>query len=456
MEFLLFLGRLHVVALHLPIGLVLTAIALDLAARRPRHRALAAASPFLWGGTAITAIGTALLGYAHYLEGGFAGNAVILHMALGTGLAALSTVGWLLRGRQGTLEHRLETGLAMVLLVLVVLTGHQGGKLTHGSEYLVEYAPGPIRELAGLPPRRPAVTELAEAQIFLDVIQPMFASNCTRCHGAERRRNGLSLADHEAVQRGGETGPVVVPGDPAGSELLRRVMLPPDHEDFMPAEGATPLTAPQTSVIAWWIELGAPDQGRLSEFDIGGVETDLRAMLGLDGSSGQHLPVEIRPIMADPVLVARLNDAGFSVRQVSMQDPRLIVGLSHKHDPELIQDRLDALRAAADRIVELRLRSSGIEDGMLAAVGALNNLTHLYLDNNAITDAGLTQLEGLENLVYLNLVGNAGITDAAAGSLSRLPRLERLFVWNTSMTAEADELATLRPSLAVDTGEAAP
>ena len=456
MDFLLFLGRLHVVALHLPIGLVLAAVALDLAARRPQHRALAPASPFLWGGTAITAIGTALLGYAHYLEGGFAGNAVVLHMALGTSLAVLSTVGWLLRARHGTLKRRLETGLAVVLLVLVVLTGHQGGKLTHGSEYLVEFAPGPIRALAGLPPRRPPVTELAEAEIFLDVIQPMLASNCTRCHGAERRRNGLSLADHDAVQRGGETGPVVVPGDPAASELLRRVMLPPDHEDFMPAEGATPLTAVQTGVIAWWIELGAPDQGRLAEFDIRGVETDLRAALGLDGASDPLLPVEIQPIMADPVLVARLSDAGFSVRQVSMQDPRLIVSLSHERDSELIQDRLDVLLAAPDQIVELRLRSSGIDDGMLAAVGELTNLTHLYLDNNAITDAGLTRLENLENLVYLNLVGNAGITDEAAGSLSRLPRLERLFVWNTSMTAGAGELALLRPSLTVDTGVAAP
>ena len=150
----------------------------------------------------ITAIGTALLGYAHWLEGGFEGNTVILHMAFGTSLAVLSTIGWLLRVRLGTLERRLETGLAAVLLVLVFLTGHQGGNLTHGSEYLVEYAPEPIRALAGLPPRRPPVTELAEAEVFLDVIQPMFASNCTRCHGAERRRNGLSLTEHDCGAEG--------------------------------------------------------------------------------------------------------------------------------------------------------------------------------------------------------------------------------------------------------------
>ena len=186
------------------------------------------------------------------------------------------------------------------------------------------------------------------------------------------------------------------------------------------------------------------------------MEADFRAALGLDGSSGPLLPAQIQPVLADPGLVARLSDAGFNVRQVSMQDPRLSVSLSVEPDSEVTRDRLDALLAAPDQIVELRLRSSGIDDGMLATVGELTNLTHLYLDNNAITDAGLTQLENLENLVYLNLVGNAGITDAAAGSLSRLPQLQRLFVWNTSMTTGADELAMLRPSLTVDTGVAAP
>ena len=71
MEFVYFLGRFHVLALHLPIGIVLTAIVLDFLVRKPRFQALGAASAFLWSAAALTAIGTAALGYLHYLEGGF-------------------------------------------------------------------------------------------------------------------------------------------------------------------------------------------------------------------------------------------------------------------------------------------------------------------------------------------------------------------------------------------------
>ena len=57
MEFVYFLGRFHVLALHLPIGLVLAAIVLDFLARKPRFEPLGAARTFLWSGAAVTAIG---------------------------------------------------------------------------------------------------------------------------------------------------------------------------------------------------------------------------------------------------------------------------------------------------------------------------------------------------------------------------------------------------------------
>ena len=53
-DFVFFIGRFHVLALHLPIGIVIAAVALDWAARRPRYAALAdenarAKSPALVG-----------------------------------------------------------------------------------------------------------------------------------------------------------------------------------------------------------------------------------------------------------------------------------------------------------------------------------------------------------------------------------------------------------------------
>jgi hypothetical protein len=68
--------------------------------------------------------------------------------------------------------------------------------------------------------------------------------------------------------RGGESGGVVIGGNPEGSELLRRITLPESDEAFMPAEGKTPLTAEQVEIIQWWISVGAPNGGTVGELDV--------------------------------------------------------------------------------------------------------------------------------------------------------------------------------------------
>jgi uncharacterized membrane protein len=148
---------------------------------------------------------------------------------------------------------------ASVLFVfLASITGHFGGNLTHGSTYLIEYAPQFIRSMAGLPPRRPPVTSLAAADPFYDLVGPMFQQRCATCHNEDKHESDLVLTSYEGVMRGGESGTVVTAGRPDLSELLNRISLPKDDDAFMPAEGKTPLTDAQVQIIRWWIEAGAP------------------------------------------------------------------------------------------------------------------------------------------------------------------------------------------------------
>ena len=46
-------------------------------------------------------------------------------------------------------------------------------------------------------------------------------NNCLSCHGAEKRKGGLSLETREAALKGGENGRVLVPGSPDESVLIR-------------------------------------------------------------------------------------------------------------------------------------------------------------------------------------------------------------------------------------------
>jgi hypothetical protein len=50
--------------------------------------------------------------------------------------------------------------------------------------------------------------------------------------------------------------------------LLRRITVDPSDEEFMPAEGKTPLTARQAEIIRWWIGAGAPNGGTVGELDV--------------------------------------------------------------------------------------------------------------------------------------------------------------------------------------------
>lgn len=285
MDFIYFLGRFHVLVLHIPIGIIVAIFVLELLARKPKYRHLEAASSFLWMGAAISAIVTVALGYMHFAEGGFEGPSGAQHRTFGTALAVLITVIALLRSSRFAPNYMpVYLPAAALMLILASITGHYGGNLTHGSTYLVAYAPQPIRSLAGLPPRRPPVESLEAADPFLDLVGPMFQARCESCHNEDKRQGELVLTSYEGLMRGGETGDAVIEGRPDFSELYHRITLPSSDDAFMPAEGNTPLTAAQIAIIEWWIEAGLPNETRMDQVELQpspDVEALIRAELGL-------------------------------------------------------------------------------------------------------------------------------------------------------------------------------
>jgi mono/diheme cytochrome c family protein len=92
---------------------------------------------------------------------------------------------------------------------------------------------------------------------FATQVLPILQARCHECHGPAKVRGKLRLdAREHLLDPAREAEWVVRPGDPDGSELLRRVSLPPGDEDAMPAKG-DPLTPEQVAVLRAWIEQGA-------------------------------------------------------------------------------------------------------------------------------------------------------------------------------------------------------
>jgi len=451
-DFAFFLGRFHVLALHLPIGIVVVAVVLDWVARRERHRALARVSPFLWGAAAVSAVLTAVLGYLHFAEGGFTGPSADSHRFYGTVTAVAAVFIWWLSRRNAGAVDGLRLAAGVVLLALVSVTGHYGGNLTHGSTFLLEYAPAPLRALIGAAQRRPPVTSVAMADPYLDVVQPLLEQRCGGCHNGDKRNGGFSMASYDFTLVGGDTGRAVVPGNLEASELFYRVGLPPDDEAHMPAEGKTPLTAAQVAIMRWWIEAGAPHDTTVSAVGItADVESLLAAELGLGGAPAAA-SVPTGAATADAELVARLFAAGFLVRQRAEDDAHLVVSVNSPGGA-LDGAAIATLTTAAAEIVDLNLANASLDDDGVAALGELPAVTHLRLGRNRITDRGLAALGELPLLEHLNLYGNSGVTDAGLESLVRIGSLRELYLWQTGVSAEGVERLRLqRPELRVELG----
>ncbi len=88
---------------------------------------------------------------------------------------------------------------------------------------------------------------------FEQHIRPIFKAHCIRCHGEEESVEGkLDLRLVRLMRQGGDSGPAIVPGNPAQSVLFQRI-----RDGEMPPEGAQPLSPEQVKRIEAWIATGA-------------------------------------------------------------------------------------------------------------------------------------------------------------------------------------------------------
>ncbi len=88
-------------------------------------------------------------------------------------------------------------------------------------------------------------------------IRPLLAENCYACHSSETMAMGeLQVDSADGLLRGGSRGPVLAPGNPAASLLLKAVSYN-SLELQMPPAGK--LSAEEIGRLEAWIRMGAPD-----------------------------------------------------------------------------------------------------------------------------------------------------------------------------------------------------
>ena len=90
---------------------------------------------------------------------------------------------------------------------------------------------------------------------FVHEVMPIFSASCIRCHGPGESKALLRLDSEALFREGGDSGEVVVAGDPAGSLLYKKITSS-DPKHRMPQEAAA-LDPAQIETIRRWIASGA-------------------------------------------------------------------------------------------------------------------------------------------------------------------------------------------------------
>ncbi|MCA9227922.1 MAG: hypothetical protein KDA47_20015, partial [Planctomycetales bacterium] len=99
--------------------------------------------------------------------------------------------------------------------------------------------------------------------VFEKDILPILQRSCLACHSASERQGELVLESPDAMRKGGDAGPAIVPGRGAASLLLKLAahqqepLMPPPNNDV----NATPLTAEELGLLRLWIDQGARGTG---------------------------------------------------------------------------------------------------------------------------------------------------------------------------------------------------
>ncbi len=112
-------------------------------------------------------------------------------------------------------------------------------------------------------PESCARAEVDEA-FFEQRIRPVLADVCFRCHGEAKASGGLRVDSREALFRGGDSGPAIVPGKPDES-LLVRAIRHADDVSAMPVDGE--LDDGQIEAMVAWVSDGAPWPAKTARFE---------------------------------------------------------------------------------------------------------------------------------------------------------------------------------------------
>ncbi|HQQ96334.1 MAG TPA: hypothetical protein PLX35_03685 [Cyclobacteriaceae bacterium] len=433
------IGRLHPLLVHLPIGILLLAFLFEVLSRtRPFKKLRFAIRPALGIGT-LAALASVVTGLYLADLGAYDERILRGHKYLGIATAALAVLIYVHRRYaivpDKIARKRIRLALFIALTFFIVLTGHFGGSLTHGNNYLFpdEEQQVPVAFQVTIP-------DPDQAVVFDDIIQPLLKQKCMACHGPIKQKGELRLDSWESIQQGGKHGEVWRGGEADHSLLFKRVALPIEEKEHMPPRERQQLSNLEVEVIRAWIAEGASRTKRVSEFS---DKTPIMSFIQLSSHSELWEEPESAP---DEAAVLRLKEAGVLVLPLAANSKNLVVKFLQVRE----NDMADILKLAP-QIVAVDLSGCHWNEGQLAFLPALTRLKKLSLQRSSANDRDAMMVGQCPTLEILN-VSQTKITQAGVSAWKNLSELKRLYVYGVPVSKPGlDQLRTIS-GLRIDTG----
>ena len=401
-EIIKYLGNFHPVVLHLPIGAFLFTFLLFISQKYLKSNFDPAVRMGLLF-SFITSIITSIFGYILHLNGDYDSVLVDRHMWLA--IATTILIGFVLFLHKKQKSYNQVLSSFVFATVLLTITGHNGGSLTHGKDYLK--LPEFEKEIS--------IVSYDSIHVFNQVISPILDSKCVKCHNTGKSKGNLMLSSIDKILLGGEKGQIIKSNSSVDSRLYTYLNLPIDDEMHMPPDGNSQLNENEKELIKLWIDEGA-DFYNFRKMNDDNFSNEILSFL----------PKEI--VSVDPPKrndLIKLIENEFRIERISVENNFIDIKFQGK---SFKQSYLRLLSKVSDNIKRLDLSFVDLSSIDLSRVDDFDNLTYLNLNNTKLTTKKLQKLDlDIQTLI----ISNNNFDVSVFNKFISNPTNERVFAYNT-------------------------
>ncbi|MFK7921924.1 MAG: c-type cytochrome domain-containing protein [Bacteroidia bacterium] len=427
------LGHLHPLLVHFPIVLIILPLLLEGLIRIKKWDLDVRLMPLLLTLAILSATASALAGFGLYYEGTYIGERIHDHLWAGIMLAlTINFCGFAFHLKWS----KLFMGGLVLANLLLIYTGHLGGTLTHGEDYLSDLLP------AWDEPTAPVEQKpLAELNVFDDIVMAVFEAKCLTCHNSQKAKGKLVMSSWEDLMRGGESGDsMIVKKSWQSGSIHQRISLPMDDEAHMPPKGKTQLSADEQMLLTWWLKSGGQAEqlvGTLPQGDSIQLALDsYLPKLARRQKSVLRSRQERDELAAE--LIPHVEALGFAVELDPAADSMLFALSMQLPAVRITDATLVELLPYADAFSKISLVSAEITDEGLYTLSQMSQVRHLYLNKSCIKGEGLAYLTRLEQLETLNL-SDTFVDDKEVLHLLEMPSLKQVYLYHAEVSLNVIE-----------------